>query len=223
MNLKSKNNSNISAFTAENSSYTSPVIGWQAITDFNALTSDLALLENQIKQNTRSIQYWDVYRFSDSVESKEDFADKWAALANNHALVINANFDSYNIGDVVIKTDDGNQVTVGARQNGFFAPVSYENGVLKYEYRESNETSDVDITIGTGDNSVLSCYAIQHTHPESEASFSFSKISGVDPLIKFYTNDGEKEELSVSYKITSDDTQYTLSELPAVDAIIVVK
>ena len=57
MNLKSKNNSNISAFTVDNSSYTSPITGWQQIRDFNALTTDLALLENAVKDNTRSIQY----------------------------------------------------------------------------------------------------------------------------------------------------------------------
>lgn len=223
MNLKSKNNSNISAFTVDNSSYTFPITGWQQIRDFNTLTTDLALLENAVKDNTRSIQYWDVYRFSDSVDSEEDFADKWAALANNHALVINANFGSYKVGDVVIKTDDGNQITVDARQNGFFAPVEYKDGVLRYEYKQSTATDDVSITIGEEDNQALTYYSIRHEHSTEESSFSFDKVRDTDPFIKFYTNDSEKEEISVSYKITSTDTQYTLSELPSIDCLIVVK
>lgn len=225
MNLKSKNNTSVGAFTLVNdNTATTPStsVNWYNISSFNDLATGLELLENEVKENTRQISYWDVYRFSDSVEDADDFAKKWVELANNHALVINTNFSGYSVGDVVIKTDDGNKIVVRGRQNGIFVPSSYENGVLTYQYMDAAPENPPQITIGSS-QTALSCYSIQHPHPADESEYSFNAIEGIAPVIKFYIGSDDKEEVSVSYKMESSGNKYKLTNLPQLDCTIVVK
>lgn len=220
MNIKNTSNINLSAFTATNSASISPTIDWTAAKNAKQFVNNLKSLETLIKDNTRSIQYWDVYRFSDSVEDASDFATKWANLENNHSLVINADFDGYTVGDVVIKADDGNQITVKSRQNGIYQPKSYKDNVLTYGYISSVTDNDKEVSVSGFDVGTVTDKIYSAKLEPSNGECSFNAIEGIQPVIKLFL-DGE--EVYSSYQIVLDNNKYKISDLPPVPLIVVVK
>ena len=83
------------------------------VKDLQTLNENLNWYAQQVVNAKRDIEYWDVYRFDGSIDSKEDFDSKYAALPNNHALVVNVDIDKYQTGDVVIKDNNPSSTTYG--------------------------------------------------------------------------------------------------------------
>ena len=106
------------------------------VKDLQTLNENLNWYAQQVVNAKRDIEYWDVYRFDGSVDSKEDFDSKYAALPNNHALVVNVDIDKYQTGDVIIKDNNGEQILVKSKQNGVFKPDTYDKNkkTLTYIY-----------------------------------------------------------------------------------------
>ena len=200
------------------------------VKDLQTLNENLNWYAQQVVNAKRDIEYWDVYRFDGSVDSKEDFDSKYAALPNNHALVVNVDIDKYQTGDVVIKDNNGEQILVKSKQNGIFKPDTYDKNkeILTYVY--TNSVSDDDRSIGveisaTDPSSIVNVYSVNATPTRASitanGSVTFVKNGDIKPFIKMFDKSGEEVYACIDLTVSSNN--YVISNIPPIVEKVVVK
>ena len=200
------------------------------VKDLQTLNENLNWYAQQVVNAKRDIEYWDVYRFDGSVDSKEDFDSKYAALPNNHALVVNVDIDKYQTGDVVIKDNNGEQILVKSKQNGIFKPDTYDKNkeILTYVY--ANSVSDDDKSIGieisaADPASIVNVYSVNaiptRASITANGSVTFAKNGDTKPFIKMF--DGSGEEVYACIDLTVSSNNYIISNIPPIVEKVVVK
>lgn len=199
------------------------------VKDLQTLNENLNWYAQQVVNAKRDIEYWDVYRFDGSIDSKEDFDSKYAALPNNHALVINVDIDKYRTGDVVIKDNNGEQILVKSKQNGIFQPKTYDKETLTYVYADSvsNDDKSIGIEISAADPaSIVNVYSVNEAFPAGASttanwSITFAKNENIKPFIKMFNEEGE--EIYACINLTVSSNNYVISNIPPIVKQVVVK
>lgn len=200
------------------------------VKDLQTLNENLNWYAQQVVNAKRDIEYWDVYRFDGSVDSKEDFDSKYAALPNNHALVVNVDIDKYQTGDVVIKDNNGEQILVKSKQNGIFKPDTYDKNkkTLTYVYADSVSDDDrsVKIEISAADPaSIVNVYSVNATPTRASitanGSVTFIKNGDIKPFIKMFDKSGEEVYACIDLTVSSNN--YIISNIPPIVEKVVVK
>lgn len=200
------------------------------VKDLQTLNENLNWYAQQVVNAKRDIEYWDVYRFDGSVDSKEDFDSKYAALPNNHALVVNVDIDKYQTGDVVIKDNNGEQILVKSKQNGIFKPDTYDKNkkTLTYVYADSVSDDDrsVKIEISAADPaSIINVYSVNATPTRASitanGSVTFIKNGDIKPFIKMFDKSGEEVYACIDLTVSSNN--YIISNIPPIVEKVVVK
>lgn len=200
------------------------------VKDLQTLNENLNWYAQQVVNAKRDIEYWDVYRFDGSIDSKEDFDSKYAALPNNHALVVNVDIDKYQTGDVVIKDNNGEQILVKSKQNGIFKPDVYDKNkkTLTYVYADSVSDDDrsVKIEISAADPaSIVNVYSVNATPTRASitanGSVTFAKNADIKPFIKMFDRSGEEVYACIDLTVSSNN--YVISNIPPIVEKVVVK
>lgn len=200
------------------------------VKDLQTLNENLNWYAQQVVNAKRDIEYWDVYRFDGSVDSKEDFDSKYAALPNNHALVINVDIDKYQTGDVVIKDNNGEQILVKSKQNGIFKPDTYDKNKETLTYVYANSVSGDDrsrgIEISAADPaSIINVYSVNATPTRASiianGSVTFAKNGDIKPFIKMFDKNGEEVYACIDLTVSSNN--YIISNIPPIVEKVVVK
>ena len=91
--------------------------------------NDLDFLDRKLNQVHRDVNYWDIYKISAAVTDPNLFQSVWNSLTPNSALVINTSsitigYQTFNRGDIVLKSNDGSQIIVRAENGGIYYPSS---------------------------------------------------------------------------------------------------
>ena len=200
------------------------------VKDLQTLNENLNWYAQQVVNAKRDIEYWDVYRFDGSVDSKEDFDSKYAALPNNHALVINVDTDKYKTGDVVIKDNNSEQILVKSKQNGIFKPDTYDKNKETLTYVYANSVSDDDRSIGieisaADPASIVNVYSVNATPTRASitvnGSVTFAKNGDIKPFIKMFDKSGEEVYACIDLTVSSNN--YIISNIPPIVEKVVVK
>lgn len=116
------------------------------------LYSYLRYLDAKISSVRKTATLWDAYNIRTSVQTSEEFYQKYASLPSNSALVINTNStieideQSYQNGDIVIKDYLNNPIVVKNTLSGCYKPVSAtvdtNNNILLNFAFQSHPTED---------------------------------------------------------------------------------
>lgn len=200
------------------------------VKDLQTLNENLNWYAQQIVNAKRDIEYWDVYRFDGSVDSKEDFDSKYAELPNNHALVVNVDIDKYQTGDVVIKDNNGEQILVKSKQNGIFKPDTYDKNKETLTYVYTDSVSDNDRSIGieisaTDPFSIVNVYSVNATPTRASitanGNVTFAKNGDIKPFIKMFDKSGEEVYACIDLTVSSNN--YVISNIPPIVEKVVVK
>lgn len=191
--------------------------------------ANLSWFDAYLKKSMRDLEYWDAYHFTASVDRAEDFAAKYAGLANNEALIINTAFDNYKVGDVVLKDHYGEQHHIPSKQAGAFKPSIYDSAtkILKYSYVDVVKDTDKDVSleIPITDAPKQTIYGYSLSVEGGACQFTIAKDSNnavILPIIKLYTFNNE--EVYAHFTIDSSaDSLWKLSNIPSIVAKVVVK
>jgi len=114
----------------------------------------LTWLSKKLDITVRQWDYWDIYKFSGSVNSAEGFGTALAQLVPNHALVINTPYFEYNTvgyqrGDVVLKQDNGDLVHILSQSPGIYFPKTInqtELGAVNITYGYATSLNELPTT-----------------------------------------------------------------------------
>lgn len=132
--------------------------------------NDLDFLDRKLNQVHRDVNYWDIYKISAAVTDPNLFQSVWNSLTPNSALVINTSSitigdQTFNRGDIVLKSNDGSQIIVRAENGGIYYPSSLTvNGnewTLGYSFTQgqiTTGTASVDVSDGLSTDAVASPY-----------------------------------------------------------------
>lgn len=200
------------------------------VKDLQTLNENLNWYAQQVVNAKRDIEYWDIYRFDGSIDSKEDFDSKYAALPNNHALVVNVDIDKYQTGDVIIKDNNGEQILVKSKQNGIFKPDTYDKNKETLTYVYTDSVSDDNRSIGieisaTDPSSIVNVYSVNITPTRASitanGSVIFAKNGDIKPFIKMFDKSGEEVYACIDLTVSSNN--YVISNIPPIVEKVVVK
>lgn len=177
------------------------VIQWLSYSHVNNVNKNiddlynyLRYLDAKISSVRKTATLWDAYNIRTSVQTSEEFYQKYASLPSNSALVINTNStieideQSYQNGDIVIKDYLNNPIVVKNTLSGCYKPtnidISNNNLTLNFEF-QSHPVEDDKIAIN-GDISGL----------QSET-----------PLYSELIIMGDNAETNLKYTVSNDQIQ----------------
>lgn len=116
----------------------------------------LRYLDAKLSAVRKTATFWDAYNIRDAATTADELIQKYAALPNNTALVIDTssidlNDETFARGDIVLKDNYGNQVHIKNEQQGTYKPGSVEedgsNLKLTFNYTANTDTEDTAAVI----------------------------------------------------------------------------
>ncbi len=157
----------------------------------NVFLKNFDILDKKVNAATRTLDYYDLYKFVGSVDSLDSYRIAYASLANNRALSVVNDFDKYHCGDIILKDDFGNEIHIPTKQAGIFVPSHYSLDnpsnptQLIFNYRVFNNMNQLPTSVGEGD--------IAYNNNEATVSLP---IFGGDLIYQiFIKNEGESSLL----------------------------
>lgn len=177
------------------------VIQWLSYSHVNNVNKNiddlydyLRYLDAKISSVRKTATLWDAYNIRTSVQTSEEFYQKYASLPSNSALVINTNStieideQSYQNGDIVIKDYLNNPIVVKNTLSGCYKPVS--------------------ATVDTNNNILLN-FAFQSHPTEDQINIEIknSKLKSETPLYSELIIMGDKAETNLKYTISDNQIQ----------------
>lgn len=121
------------------------------------IMKNIEYLYQKMKQCTRNVTYFDLYKITTIITQDSEFDAKINALEPYSTAIINTNIttakDNYSPGDMVVKNIDGTTTTIFAQRGGIFYPQS----LVKKNNNVNNYTYDFS-------------FAFQSTPPDTNAS-----------------------------------------------------
>lgn len=121
------------------------------------IMKNIEYLYQKMKQCTRKVTYFDLYKINTIITQDSEFDAKINALEPYSTAVINTKIttanDTYSPGDMVVKNTDGTTTTIFAQRGGIFYPQS----LVKKSDDKNNYTYDFS-------------FAFQSTSPDINSS-----------------------------------------------------
>lgn len=135
------------------------VIQWLSYSHVNNINKNiddlydyLRYLDAKISSVRKTATLWDAYNIRTSVQTSEEFYQKYASLPSNSALVINTNStieideQSYQNGDIIIKDYLNNPIVVKNTLSGCYKPTNIDiannNLTLNFEFQSHPVEND---------------------------------------------------------------------------------
>ena len=177
------------------------VIQWLSYSHVNNVNKNiddlynyLRYLDAKISSVRKTATLWDAYNIRTSVQTSEEFYQKYASLPSNSALVINTNStieideQSYQNGDIVIKDYLNNPIVVKNTLSGSYKPtnigVSNNNLTLNFEFQSHAVEND-----------------------KIEIKGDISSLQSETPLYSELIVMGNNAEIGLKYTISNDQIQ----------------
>lgn len=188
------------------------MISTQSDADKDIFLKNFDILDKKVNIATRSLDYYDLYKFVGSVDSQDSYRIAYAGLANNRALAVIADFGNYHTGDIILKDDFGKEIHITTKQAGIFVPSDFStsNNQLQLTYtvynninelpsdpsdpiHYNNNQATIPLDILEGDN-IYSFYVTNSGNTSIEEDLTLKISDGVIiyPMIKFYNSEGEE-------------------------------
>lgn len=129
------------------------------------IQKNINYLYSKVKQVSKNLTFWDLYKISSVVTDKKDLQPISNALLPFTSAIINTpsafvDGDTYAVGDIIVKNQDGTTEHIRAERGGIFFPQKITRDSNSYNYTidfilKSNEpvkaTSEISGSQGTGD------------------------------------------------------------------------
>ena len=110
-------------------------------------------LYSKVEQVSKNLTFWDLYKISSVVTDKKDLQSISNALLPFTSAIINTpsafvDGDTYAVGDIIVKNQDGTVEHIRAERGGIFFPQKITKGTNNYNYTieftlKSNEPEQV--------------------------------------------------------------------------------
>ena len=123
---------------------------------------DVQYLYNKIKNFSREVTQWDLYKITQVVTNQENFKSQVNNLPPYSSAIIAARFigddgRTYNQGDLVYKKLDGTTQHINAERGGVFYPnqikkLDANNYTINFQYLSREPSEDKDATVTKNDN-----------------------------------------------------------------------
>ena len=177
------------------------VIQWLSYSHVNNVNKNiddlynyLRYLDAKISSVRKTATLWDAYNIRTSVQTSEEFYQKYASLPSNSALVINTNStieideQSYQNGDIVIKDYLNNPIVVKNTLSGSYKPTSIN-------IAENNLTLNFEFQSQAVDNDTI------------EINGDISSLQSETPLYSELIVMGDNAETSLKYTVSGNQIQ----------------
>ena len=129
------------------------------------MMENINYLYNKMKQCTRSVTYFDLYKIHTIITQDSEFEAQVNALEPYSTAIINSNIttanQTYAPGDMIVKNIDGTTSTIQAQRGGIFYPKTVKKGssnnnnfsyVFSFDFRSAapavGTTSEDELTEG---------------------------------------------------------------------------
>lgn len=111
------------------------------------IQSNIEALYAKMAQCTRKISYFDLYKITTIVNQASELSSQINALAPYTSLIINTPIETgdgvrYNIGDLVVKNNDGSHDIIEAQRGGIFYPQK----ITKVNTDDKNYSYDISFS-----------------------------------------------------------------------------
>ena len=107
------------------------------------IMKNIEYLYQKMKQCTRNVTYFDLYKISTIITQDSEFESKINALEPYSTAIINTNIttakETYSPGDMIVKNIDGTTSTIFAQRGGIFYPKS----IAKVGDKDENYSYDI--------------------------------------------------------------------------------
>lgn len=209
------------------------------------LQKNLEFLSQKLTLAQKQLTMFDFYKITTYVDSGSDYQTAVDNLLPNSSLVCTepfiANGQSFGRGDIVYKYENGTIVQIKAERAGIYAPIQLsfdetkQQYIIKYKYYNYEPIQPSASAALNESASYAQEISFSLEGKESEKIYgeiitpvnqtiSFAAVSGVSPILRFYSINGE--EIYWDYKtpvLDINSQTYTLSDMPLLINKVVVK
>lgn len=168
------------------------------------ISEQLSFLSQKMDVVARRLDYWDIYKFEDSINNSQDLGNAIARLNPNHALVINTNMDINNDislfnfinspnqqlhrGDVILKQDNGSLIHIPSKSAGILYPATWDSDSNAITLQYAATLDDIltstagsnAITYQQNENGVIESSPLTITITEPSLAYSFESSNTTD-------------------------------------------
>ena len=173
------------------------------------LAQYLSGIQVDINNLHRELTYWDLYKINYVIEDVESANGIINNLAPGQAAVIGfektSKVDNVNRsrGDIVIKLINDKLFWIDSKSSGIYKPTGYSNNSLTYTYSNEEPTgSDRNISITATSATSRTIYSDVFSLTTSDTTKSFTVISNIRPVIRFYTSNNEIIDLNFTLSLS---------------------
>ena len=215
----------------------------------NSFTSDLSgiiralcYLNSKIEASRKTVSFWDAYQIRGAIEDRDQFLGQLAAMPANSSITsslrdpftwTDQNNELHTIyrGDIIIKDYMEQLHYIPSLNTGFYIPAEIypvqdtaNTYVISYEYATSQPAEDPQLQFDNI-NGTWGGYNLSGTLAPNASLSSIEVVNNVQPVVKFYTNTDNKEQvfLDNTYTLQNSGTTFTITNTTSVTLFYEVK